>query len=135
MSNVEDRTSPIAYGYDETLGVYFSQAPVLRVSLGLGGGGGGAPGGGGGCRWRTARGRPSGRGTATDPDVVQGRPYAAPEPRQPTRTPRERELYIDPDVRMYSAASIPPESMWPRVIVRFAPERDLFISGELGGRR
>ena len=45
MSNVEDRTSPIAYGYDETLGVYFSQAPVLRVSLGLGGGGGGAPGG------------------------------------------------------------------------------------------
>jgi hypothetical protein len=36
-------------------------------------------------------------------------------------------------VRMYSAASIPPESMWPRVIVRFAPERDLFISGELAG--
>ena len=23
--------------------------------------------------------------------------------------------------------------MWPRVIVRFAPERDLFISGELAG--
>jgi hypothetical protein len=64
---------------------------------------------------------------------VQGRPYAAPEPRQPTRTPRERELYIDPDTRAYSAASIPPESMWPRVIVRFAPERDLFISGELAG--
>ena len=34
---------------------------------------------------------------------------------------------------MYSSASIPPESMWPRVIVRFAPERDLFISGELAG--
>jgi hypothetical protein len=133
MSNVEDRTSPIAYGYDETLGVYFSQAPVLRVSLGLGGGGGGAPGGGGPGGAAGGAGRPSGRGTATDPDIVQGRPYAAPEPRQPTRTPRERELYIDPDVRAYSAASIPPETMWPRVILRFAPERDLFISGELAG--
>ena len=133
-ANVEDRTSPIAYGYDETLGVYFNQAPVLRVSLGLGGGGGGAPGGGGpGGAAAGGGGRPSGRGTATDPDVVQGRPYAAPEPRQPTRTPRERELYIDPDVRAYSAASILPETMWPRVIVRFAPERDLFISGELAG--
>jgi hypothetical protein len=132
-ANVEDRTSPIAYGYDETLGVYFSQAPVLRVSLGLGGGGGGAPGGGGPGGAAGAGGRPSGRGTATDPDVVQGRQYVPPEPRQPTRTPRERELYIDPDVRAYSAASIPPESMWPRVIVRFAPERDLFISGELAG--
>ena len=54
MSNVEDRTSPIAYGYDETLGVYFNQAPVLRVSLGLGGGGGGAPGGS--C-WRRGGGK------------------------------------------------------------------------------
>jgi hypothetical protein len=133
LSNVEDRNSPIAYGYDETLGVYFNQAPVLRVSLGLGGGGGGAGGGGPEGGAGGAEGRPSGRGTATDPDVVQGRPYAAPEPRQPTRTPRERELYIDPDTRAYSAASIPPESMWPRVIVRFAPERDLFISGELAG--
>ncbi len=131
LSSVEDRTSPIAYGYDETLGVYFSQAPVFRVSLGLGGpgGGGGLPGRGG----AGAAGRPSGRGTATDPDVVQARPYLAPEPRQTPRTPRERELYIDPDTRRYSAASIPPESMWPRVIVRFAPERDLFISGELAG--
>ncbi len=128
MSNVEDRTSPIAYGYDETLGVYFSQAPVLRVSLGLGGGapGGGGPGGAGG-------GRPSGRGTATDPDIVQARQYEAPDVRPMPRTPRERELYIDPDVRAYSPASIPPETMWPRVIVRFAPERDLFISGELAG--
>ncbi|HLW97989.1 MAG TPA: M14 family zinc carboxypeptidase [Candidatus Acidoferrales bacterium] len=133
LSNVEDRTSPIAYGYDETLGVYFSQAPVFRVSLGLGGGGGfggggGEPGGAGG-----GEGRPSGRGTATDPDVVQARPYMTPEARQTPRTPRERELYIDPDTRRYSAYSIPPESMWPRVIVRFAPERDLFISGELAG--
>ncbi len=132
QSTVEDRTSPIAYGYDETLGVYFSQAPVFRVSLGLGagggGGGGGEAGGAGG-----AAGRPSGRGTATDPDIVQARPYEAPEARPMPRTPRERELYIDPDIRQYSSASIPPQSMWPRVIVRFAAERDLLISGELAG--
>jgi hypothetical protein len=134
LSNVEDRTSPIAYGYDETLGVYFSQAPVFRVSLGLGGGGGFGGGGGGETGGAGgAEGRPSGRGTASDPDVVQARPYLTPEPRQTPRTPRERELYIDPDTRRYSAYSIPPESMWPRVIVRFAPERDLFISGELAG--
>jgi hypothetical protein len=136
QSTVEDRTSPIAYGYDETLGVYFSQAPVFRVSLGIGGGGGGAGGGGGGggeAGGGAGGGRPSGRGTATDPDIVQARPYQAPEVRPTPRTPRERELYIDPDVRQYSASSIPPQSMWPRVIVRFAAERDLLISGELAG--
>jgi len=134
QSTVEDRTSPIAYGYDENLGVYFSQAPVFRVSLGLGGGGagggGGAPEGGGAGG---GAGRPSGRGTATDPDVVQGRPNVPIDVPQPPRSPRERELYIDPDTRAYSPASIPPESMWPRVIVRFAAERDLLISGELAG--
>jgi hypothetical protein len=132
QSTVEDRTSPIAYGYDETLGVYFSQAPVFRVSLGVGGGGGGGGGGEAGGAGGGA-GRPSGRGTATDPDIVQGFPYMPPEQRPMPRTPRERELYIDPDVRLYSSASIPPQSMWPRVIVRFAAERDLLISGELAG--
>jgi hypothetical protein len=132
QTNIEDRGSPIAYGYDETLGAYFNQAPVFRVSLGLGGGGGGGGGPEGGAGGG-AGGRPSGRGTATDPDVVQGRPYQAPEIRPMPRTPRERELYIDPDTRQYSASSIPPETMWPRVIVRFAAERDLLISGELAG--
>jgi Zinc carboxypeptidase len=130
QTSVEDRGSPIAYGYDETLGVYFSQAPVFRVSLGLGGGGGGGgePGGG-----NVAAGRPSGRGTATDPDVVQGRPDITINVPEPPRNPRDRELWVDPDVRTYTPATIPPESMWPRVIVRFAAERDLFISGELAG--
>ena len=41
---VSDRTSPIAYGYDAQVPVYFSQSPVLNA----GGGGGGFGGGGGG---------------------------------------------------------------------------------------
>src|SRR5262249_6531712 len=49
-----DRKSPIAYGYDEKLAVYFNQAPLLQVGgggfggFGGGGGGGGRGGGGGG---------------------------------------------------------------------------------------
>src|SRR5215467_14358997 len=42
-----DRKSPIAYGYDEKLAVYFNQAPLLQVG---GGGFGGFGGGGGGGR-------------------------------------------------------------------------------------
>ena len=48
-ASVEDKGSPIAYGYDDTLAVYFNQAPVFRVSLGGGGFGGGGGGGGGGA--------------------------------------------------------------------------------------
>ena len=67
-ADVSDRTSPIVYGYDDSLGVYFNQAPVFGF-------GGGMPiaGGPGGMRGAPA-GRPSGRGTDKDPDIPQGRP-------------------------------------------------------------
>src|SRR6202041_678577 len=32
-ANIADSKSPIAYGYDESVGVYFNQAPVFKVSL------------------------------------------------------------------------------------------------------
>ncbi len=130
LSHVEDRKSPIAYGYDDTLGVYFSQAPVLHVSITPGGRGGG---GGGGLLPPAPGPRPTGRGSLTDPDVVQGRPYEAPPANSMPETPRERELYIDPDIRQFMQASLPPPSLWPRVIVRFAEEKSLLISGELAG--
>ena len=43
---ITDRTSPIAYGYDSQVPVYFSQSPVLSVGGGGGGGRGGGRGGG-----------------------------------------------------------------------------------------
>src|SRR5215510_15074654 len=44
-----DRKSPIAYGYDEKLAVYFNQAPLFQTGGFVGGfGGGGGRGGGGG---------------------------------------------------------------------------------------
>lgn len=108
-----DRKSPIAYGYDEKLAVYFNQSPLLQVAnFTPAGGFGGGPQG--------ATGRPSGRGSTDDPDVVQGR--RPPEP-APSATP------IDPA----TAAAIPPLAIRPRIVLRFAPEKELLVSGMLAG--
>jgi hypothetical protein len=126
---VEDKRSPIAYGYDDTVALYFNQAPVFRVSLAGGGafgrGGGGGPGG-------DSAARTSGRGSATDPDVPQGRPLREFE-REPTLKPAERELHIDPEMREFLAGTILPPRMWPRVVVRWSDEKDLLVSGMLAG--
>jgi len=69
-AEVSDKTSPIVYGYDDSLGIYFSQSPVFGMGGfgGMGGRGGGMMGRGG------AQGRPSGRGGVNDADIPQGRP-------------------------------------------------------------
>jgi hypothetical protein len=107
-----DRKSPIAYGYDEKLAVYFNQTPMLQVAaFNLGGGGAGAGG--------AATDRPSGRGSLDDPDVVQGR---KPDTLIPPLPP-------DPN----AAINTPPLDRRPRVILRFAPEKELLVSGMLAG--
>jgi hypothetical protein len=68
-ADIADAGSPIVYGYGDTLGVYFSQAPVF-ASGGFAGFRGGMMGFMDGAR----TGRVSGRGTSTDPDIPQGRP-------------------------------------------------------------
>ena len=123
-ANVADSASPIAYGYDDNLGVYFSQGPVFRVSVAgrLGGFFGDDAGGP----------RPSGRGAASEPDVPQGRPWSDPEP--PVKRSRaEQEVYVDPDVRGFLGAILPPPALYPRVVLRFAEEKNLWISGMLAG--
>ena len=122
-----DKKSPIAYGYGDKLAVYFNQAPILNVSLTSGFGGaanqfGDAPAG-----------RATGRGTATDPDIVQGRAYIAPEPR-PELRPGE-EPPIPEEMREFMRNMMPAPNMRPRVVARFAPENDLFVSGMLAGGR
>jgi hypothetical protein len=124
-ATIDDKRSPIAYGYDDTLGVYFSQAPVFRVSLvggGFGGGGGGGPAGENGAR-------PSGRGTASDSPVPQGQKWDPPAP-EPQRSRAEQELYVNPEL---PRSMIPPPQTWPRVVVRFANAQNLLISGMLAG--
>src|SRR5438132_6060383 len=120
-----DRRSPIAYGYTETLPIYFNQVPLFQLAAGggggFGGGGGeGGPGGGPG-------GRPSGRGTLTDPDIIQGMPLAAPPAqRQPGELTQEQRLQQGP--------FFTPPNLRPRIVLRFASdEKNLLISGMLAG--
>src|SRR4029077_20294576 len=94
---------------------------------GAGGGRGGAGGPGG-----ESAARPTGRGSATDADIPQGRPLREFE-REPTLAPAERELHIDPEIREYLAGTILPPKMWPRVVVRWSDEKDLWVSGMLAG--
>jgi hypothetical protein len=123
---VSDKKSPIAYGYGDNLSVYFSQAPVLQVSIngGFGGfGGGDAP----------PSGRPTGRGTPTDPDIPQARPFVAPTER-PQLKPGE-EPPLDEDAREYLRPFLPTPETRPRVVLRFSEEKDLLVSGMLAGGR
>jgi hypothetical protein len=119
-----DASSPIAYGYGDTLSVYCFQGPIFNVSNVVGGGGGGRRGGGGGQRT-------TGRGTADDPDVVQGRvPAEVPEP------PPSSEIWeaapIVEEQRRNLVGLIPPAQR-PRVILRWGNANELLISGLLDG--
>ena len=110
-----DRKSPIAYGYDEKLAVYFNQSPLLQVANFTPG-----AGFGGGAVQTTGPNRPSGRGGVDDPDIVQGRTLPEPAP---------SVMPLDPA----TAASIPPPAIRPRIVLRFAPEKELLVSGMLAG--
>jgi len=122
-----DRKSPIAYGYDETLPIYFNQAPLFQISTQTGGGGGGGGEGG-----PATAGRPSGRGSVTDPDTIQAMPQASPAP---SRTPaRPGEDQITEEQRRALGAFYTPPAQRPRVVLRFATdEKNLLISGMLAG--
>jgi hypothetical protein len=129
---VADKRSPIAYGYGDKLAVYFNQSPVFSVSAG--GGFGGFGGGGRGAA--PASGRPTGRGTLTEPDIPQGRPLqmaSPPAPRAPGQ-PADEAALSDAfgGGGGGRGAPLPPE-LRPRVVVRFAEEKDLLVSGMLAG--
>ncbi len=120
-----DLKSPIAYGYDDSLQIYFNQGPLLQVSAlpgGFGGGGGGGNSGG----------RPSGRGGLTDPDIVQGMPQAGPPPKREPAKPGEAG--ISDEMREMLGPLIPPLNMRPRIVLRFvSDEKKLLVSGMLAG--
>ncbi|HUP60037.1 MAG TPA: M14 family zinc carboxypeptidase [Thermoanaerobaculia bacterium] len=115
QSTVTDKKSPIAQGYDDTVPLYFSGSPVFRV----------------GFREErdTPETRPSGRGTKSDPDVPQGRPFV-PTPERPKPAP-----FATPEDAPWNVeAYMPREEDRPRVIVTFAEKADqLLLSGMLEG--
>jgi len=115
-----DRKSPIAYGYDETVPIYFNQAPLFQVATQ-----GGPPPGTGGQR-------ATGRGSATDGDVIQGMPQPEPAPTRSPARPGEEEL--SEEQRLQLGAFFTPLAQRPRVVLRFASdEKKLLISGMLAG--
>jgi hypothetical protein len=114
-----DAASPIAYGYSDSLAMYCSNGPIFNINNGVGGRGG-RPGP-----------RATGRGTPDDPDVVQGRPPAEiPEP-PPRVEPWEAPLVTTEQLR--NAIGLIPPGQRPRVVLRYADSRDLFVSGLLDG--
>ena len=122
LSTVDDKKSPITYGYDDKLYVYFRQGPVMTV-----GGNFGGPGSEEGPSARS-----SGRGSTSDPDVIQARPYM-PQAKPEKRTPHQEELYVPEDLPESARWGIPPTDQQPRVVLRFAAEKELLLSGMITG--
>ncbi len=122
-SKLVDAASPIVYGYADNLAIFASNPPVFNVSN--------MAGGGGGRRSNSEeRQRPTGRGTADDPDVPQGRtPAEIPEP------PHAEKWEALPltDEQLRNPVNVIPPSMRPRVLLRYANSSDLLVSGLLDG--
>jgi hypothetical protein len=122
-SRMVDAASPIAYGYGDTLSIYADNPPIFSVSARVGG-----PGGGRRADEGTPR-RATGRGTADDPDQVQGFMAALPVPEEPRVEPWQYAPIQEEQRR--NATNIIPPSFRPRVILRYADARDLLVSGLL----
>jgi len=125
-THMTDSSSPIGYGYGEDLGVYFNTAPVFRVGASGGGRfGRRAPAASGPAAPGDTTARGSGRGTADERDIIQGRPrdmgQAAVEEYQRIRR-EEGE----------SGGSVAAPASPVRTVFRFAQKpEDLLISGGL----
>lgn len=116
-----DAASPIAYGYADTLAMYCANGPIFNLSNVAGGSGG---------RRRSDQ-RVTGRGTPDDPDTVQGRPPAE-IPESPKAEVWEALPLTDEQRRRDGVSVIPPGER-PRVVLRYADMKDLFVSGLLDG--
>ncbi len=120
-TRIIDTRSPVSYGYDRTLGVYFPGAPVLETGMkavfgvDVGELFDGEP-----------KERPSGRGGLKDPDVIQGRPH------QPPKI-KGAGTGIPPEFRDQINLYLPPDMNTIRVILRFSQKEKLLISGMLAG--
>ena len=125
-TTVSDKGSPIAYGYADTLGVYFDQSPVLDAGVGTALGSArrfadifGSP---------TAT-RVTGRGGLKDPDIPQGRPYVEPPP--PAKKDMETAADIPEEIYEFVRNLVPADDRLPRTVLKFAKKDDLWISGML----
>jgi len=118
-----DGASPIAYGYDEKLSAYCDNGPIFSLSSVSGARGGRRLGG-------ETHTRPTGRGTADDPDFTIGRPgfEVLEEPKA--------EIWENPlltDEQLHNNFRVIPPANRARVIFRYADSKELLISGLVEG--
>jgi hypothetical protein len=122
-SKTVDAASPILYGYGGNLAIFASNPPVFALTNMAGGGGGGGRRGG-----PEERERPTGRGTADDPDVPQGR-SPADIPEEPHAEAWEATPVTIEQMR--NPVNVIPPAARPRVVLRYANNSDLLVSGLL----
>lgn len=125
-TRVVDSESPLAYGIRDSLAVYSDGGETFSVSNILGGRGG---------RFNDSSNvRPTGRGTADDLDVPQGRFQLDPRndvaPRRPVQPWQAAPVT---DEQMRNPLTIIPPPIRPRVVLRYADQRELLASGLLDG--
>ena len=120
-----DDTSPIAYGIPDNLAVYSPSGGSFSVSSGAAGGG---RGGGAGTR-------ATGRGTSDDPDQTQGFPQLDPRNQRPAvpTAPQPWQYAVPTEEQMRTPLNIIPPDQRPRVVLRFADQNQLLVSGLLQG--
>ena len=122
-SRFVDATSPIAYGYGDTLSVFYAEGPIFNLSNMVGDTSAHR-------RSDEDRERPTGRGTTDDPDVPQGRQFVEP-PDEPQAETWEA-LPLTEEQARNNYYVIPPAAR-PRVVLRFSDTKDLLVSGLLDG--
>jgi hypothetical protein len=122
-SKMVDAASPIVYGYNDNLAIFASNPPVFNLTNVQGGGGGrrGGP---------EPTERPTGRGTADDPDLPQGR-TAIEFPEEPKPEAWEAPPVLDEQLR--NPVTLIPPAQRPRVVLRYANAPELLVSGLLDG--
>jgi len=122
-SKVVDGASPIAYGYGDDLAIWCFNGPIFNLTNVVG-----APG-------RRPLGpdigtRPTGRGTLDDFDVPQGRDRVE----APEEPKAEAWQALPPtDDQLRTGINVIPPNARPRVILRYADNRSLLVSGLVEG--
>jgi hypothetical protein len=119
-SKMVDATSPIAYGYTDNLAIWCDNGPIFNLSNIAGARGGRRLGPDDGGN------RPTGRGTADEQDTPQGRSGAEPPKEDKVDTWRAVPLTIE---QLRNGVSVIPPAARPRVILRYADNKELLVSG------
>jgi len=123
---VMDDASPLTYGIRDSLAVYSDDGASFSVTNVLGTRGGRFP--------DSAMARPTGRGTADDVDAPQGRFPLDPRNDVAQRRPVQPwQAAPVTDEQLRNPLAVIPPALRPRVILRFADQRELLASGLLDG--